>query len=125
MVKSLSPRALSARPFVRNFLTMLGGSAMAKVITLAAAPVISRIFAPEVFGLAAIFTALIFLLTTVATLRYDQAIIVVREDAEARAIVRLTLGQFFYSSVVVSNSQIDVDDGLPFQGENKELRLLL
>lgn len=55
------------------------------------APVISRIFAPDVFGLAAVFTALVFLLTTLATLRFDQAIIVADSDRDVAGLARLTL----------------------------------
>ncbi|MEM9657626.1 MAG: oligosaccharide flippase family protein, partial [Planctomycetota bacterium] len=55
-----------------------------------AAPLLSRLYSPRDFGLMAIFTALTAIGGTLATLRYDHAIPLPKDERSAVALARLT-----------------------------------
>lgn len=58
---------------------------------MAFAPLITRLYGPEAFGLQSLFLAIVSLLATVAALSYPIAIVLPRSDADARGLVRLSL----------------------------------
>jgi len=60
-----------------------GGAVAAHLIAFGSAPVISRLFAPEAFGAAAIFAGIVMVLGTVASLRYESALMLPRRDRDA------------------------------------------
>lgn len=67
----------------RQILVLLGGSGLAQLIALAASPVLSRLYSPEHFGAFALFLSLATLLATVACGRYEYAMLLPAQDAEA------------------------------------------
>ncbi len=82
---------LVRRPFVRNVATVATGAAASQVITMAFAPIVTRLYGPEAYGLQGIFMTVVGLLTTVAALGYPTALVLPRSDADARGIARLSL----------------------------------
>jgi O-antigen/teichoic acid export membrane protein len=72
--------------FTQNVLTMLAGTAAAQAIPILVAPVLTRLYAPEAFGVLAMYTVLVTLGTAVATGRYELAIVLPEGDAEALAL---------------------------------------
>lgn len=79
------------RPFVRNVVTVATGTAASQVVALAFAPLITRLYGPEIFGLQGIFTSVVGLLTTVAAMSYPIAIVLPRCDADAISLAKLSL----------------------------------
>ena len=80
---------LRASTFFRNVATLVSGSALAQLVGLACAPILTRLYTPEEFGLLGIFMAVSAVAATIATLRYDLAIILPRKDASAWSLLRL------------------------------------
>ena len=80
---------LRASTFFRNVATLVSGSALAQLVGLACAPILTRLYTPEDFGLLGIFMAVSAVAATIATLRYDLAIILPRKDASAWSLLRL------------------------------------
>jgi len=76
--------------FVRNVAVVGSGTAGAQAITMAFAPVISRLYSPEAFGLLGTFTAVVAMITPIAALSYPIAIVLPREDSVAKGIARLS-----------------------------------
>jgi O-antigen/teichoic acid export membrane protein len=74
---------------VRNVLKLAGGTAGSQVITVAAAPILTRLYGPESFGVLATFASILALLNVVSSLRYELAIAVAEDDDEAIALVWL------------------------------------
>ena len=62
------------RSFAANVMIIGAGAALGQVASVVAAPVIARLFAPEVFGLAAIYGTICAIVAVVGPLRYDFAI---------------------------------------------------
>lgn len=74
---------LHFRSFLRNTMTLASGSAIAQIIALAVAPIVTRLYSPEDFGLFGIFMAISAILVPIATLRYDLAIILPNKHLSA------------------------------------------
>ncbi len=68
---------------------MTGGSALAAVVTLGAQPVLARLFTPADFGVAETFAALLALAFPIASLRYEDALVLPESDDDARAVWHL------------------------------------
>ena len=66
-----------------------GGTAGSQVITVAAVPILTRLYEPESFGVLATFVSIMALLNVVSSLRYELAIAVPEDDDEAIALVWL------------------------------------
>ena len=86
------------KPFVRNVAVVATGTAGAQVVAIAFAPIITRIYGPDAFGLLGTFMALVAVLVPIAALTYPIAIVLPKEDSEARGIARLSV----YISLVVA-----------------------
>jgi len=78
------------KPFVRNVTIVASGTAAAQVITMAFSPLITRIYGPEAFGLLGIFQSLVAILAPIAALAYPIAIVLPKEDSEAKGLVKLS-----------------------------------
>ncbi|HHH55405.1 MAG TPA: hypothetical protein ENK91_17235 [Bacteroidetes bacterium] len=76
--------------FSRNVLTLMTGTSIAQAIPIAISPILTRIYTPEDFGVFAFFVAMVSLLGVIMTARYEQAILLAKDDKEAMDV--LTLG---------------------------------
>lgn len=76
--------------FVRNVAVVASGTAGAQAITIGFAPVITRLYGPEAFGLLGTFMAIVAVVTPIGALSYPIAIVLPKEDADARGIARLS-----------------------------------
>ncbi|MFE4142770.1 lipopolysaccharide biosynthesis protein [Peribacillus sp. YIM B13472] len=82
---------LSKNNFVRNVLIMISGTAAAQAVTMALSPVITRLYGPEAFGLVGVFIAIVGVFTPIAALTYPLAIVLPKNDRDAKGIIRLSL----------------------------------
>lgn len=87
--------------FSRNVLTLMTGTAIAQAIPIAISPILTRIYAPEDFGVFALYVALSSIMTIIATGRYELAIVVPKKDNEAFDIMLLSIIIAFIVSAVV------------------------
>ena len=62
------------KKFIRNVLTLVGGTAGAQLILLTATPILTRIYTPEDFGVFSIFVSLSIIIGVISALRYDVVI---------------------------------------------------
>lgn len=84
-------KKLTKSKFVRNVAIVATGTAGAQAITMAFAPIITRLYGPEAFGLLGIFMAILAVLTPMAALTYPIAIVLPKEDAEAKGLAKLSI----------------------------------
>jgi O-antigen/teichoic acid export membrane protein len=75
----------------RATLTLLAGGALAQLAPLLLGPFIARLFTPEAMGLYTQFITVAAALAVAASLRYEQALPLTREDRQARALLALSL----------------------------------
>lgn len=72
-------------------LTLVTGATAAQVVVLLARPALTRLYSPEAFGLLGVFVAGAYLLATLATLRYDDAVAVPEADRDGAGLLALAL----------------------------------
>ncbi len=77
--------------FARGVGVLAGGTAGAQLLTVLAAPLLTRLYSPEDFGLLAVYASLLALVSVVASLRYELAIPLPEDDGEAANIAALSL----------------------------------
>ena len=76
--------------FARNVAVVATGTAAAQAITIVFAPLITRLYGPEAFGLLGTFMAVVAVATPVAALAYPIAIVLPRDDRDALGLVWLS-----------------------------------
>ncbi len=75
--------------FLRNTSTLVSGTVIAQLIPILIQPVLRRYYSTELFGTYAVYISLIGILYVITSLRYEQAVIIPKEDSESVKIVSL------------------------------------
>lgn len=78
--------------FGANVLKLSGGAAVAQAITILTLPILSRLFTPAAYGTWQVFSAVVLILSTIACLRYEMAVVLPEQDEEAANVLGLCLG---------------------------------
>lgn len=77
--------------FVSDVLTLAGGTTFAQILTILAAPVLTRLYGPEDFGVWALYISITSIITIIACLRYEYSIMLPESDEEAVNLLGLSL----------------------------------
>ena len=77
--------------FARNVSIVASGTAGAQAITIAFAPIITRLYGPEAFGLLGTFMAITAIMVPIAALTYPTAIVLPKNDQDALGLARLSV----------------------------------
>lgn len=88
MTQTVAARPGGAR---RGALAIVGGTAAGQAVVFLAAPLLSRLYPPEVFGPFAVINAVVLPFATFATMRLDLAVPVPDADEDADGLVTLGL----------------------------------
>ena len=86
--------------FVRNVLKLTAGTTIAQAIPIAISPILTRIYAPDEFGLLALYLAISSILAVVATARYEMAIMMPENQGDAQAVFWLSIMVSFFTCFV-------------------------
>jgi len=78
-------RLLPKNAFARGVSVLVGGTAGAQVLTVLAAPLLTRLYSPEDFGLLAVYVSLLALIGIISSLRYELAIPLPEDEDEGVA----------------------------------------
>ncbi|MBK5940059.1 oligosaccharide flippase family protein [Halochromatium roseum] len=84
-------RLLPKNAFARGVSVLVGGTAGAQLLTVLAAPLLTRLYSPEDFGLLAVYASLLALIGVISSLRYELAIPLPEDDGEAANVAVLSL----------------------------------
>ena len=85
-LKAYIPRKGS---FFANVLTLMTGTALGQGLALAAAPLLTRLYSPEDFGTLAVYVSISAILVSLASLRYDWAILLPEDNQVAANLLVL------------------------------------
>ncbi|MGV8073269.1 MAG: lipopolysaccharide biosynthesis protein [Syntrophobacteraceae bacterium] len=72
-------------------MVLMSGTAFAQVITVAIAPVLTRLYAPAEFGIFGVYTAAVGIVISFVTLRYDQALMLPKSAEEAANLLGISV----------------------------------
>lgn len=86
--------------FKRGFLAVASGTALAHIITLLVAPVLSRLFTPEAYGVLGMFTTVAALLGAIACLRLDAAIVAASPEERTSVAITAVLTLSVFATIV-------------------------
>lgn len=65
---------------------LVSGTIVAQVVGICLTPIITRIFSPEIYGVAAVFTSIVSIIVVISCLRYEMALLLPKEDKDAGAV---------------------------------------
>ena len=105
-------RVLPRSGFGRGVALLAGSSAAAQLIGLAASPFLTRLYAPAGFGVAAQFTAVLGITSTIACLRYELAVPLPEDDADGMSLVVLSSLIAVALSIVIGATAYAFRDGV-------------
>ena len=88
--------------FAENVLKLVTGSAFAQGLSVLVVPIVARLFAPEAFGIAALFASITGIIGAAACLRYELSIMLPKTDEEAVNLFGLSLFFVLIITVIIS-----------------------
>ena len=77
--------------FLAHTLTLMTGTTIAQGLIIASAPILTRLYSPEDFGVMGVFIALSSIIAIVACGRYENAILLPKEDEDAANVLALAI----------------------------------
>ena len=86
-IRALLPK----NAFARGVSVLVGCTASAQILLVLAAPILTRLYTPEDFGLLAVYASLLALIGVISSLRYELAIPLPEDDIEAANVAVLSL----------------------------------
>lgn len=75
--------------FSKNVVTLMTGTAVAQAIPIAVSPILTRLYTPEEFGALGLFLSITSIFVTLASGRYELAIILPKKDSDAINLLAL------------------------------------
>lgn len=84
-------RLLPQSTYARNVLTLMTGTGLAQAIPIAISPILTRLYSPDEFGLFALYMAIVSIAAVLVTGRYEQAILLPRQERDAAHIALLVV----------------------------------
>lgn len=86
---------------IYNVFILVGGTAIGQAITILASPFLTRFYSPEDFGLLATYISILSVLVVIASLRYELAIPLARNNNVASNLLALSLFIVFIFSLII------------------------
>lgn len=123
-VRSLLVR-LPLGTLVRRAATLGTGAAVGQVAVVGATPVLARMYDKADFGVLSVVLAVSGLAVVVASLRYEQAIVVADDDDEASAVAQTSAGLVLASVLLVALLALAGGDALASFTNSEDLRTVL
>lgn len=97
-------KTASGNPFWRHVGALFAGTGASQILTLAAIPFLTKLYEPEEYGTFAAFLAMSMIIGTIATGRYNLAIILPGEDREGASLVTLSTGVTLLCSIIAAGA---------------------
>lgn len=92
---------IKKNPFLINIITLISGTAISQGILFAATPLLTRLYTPEDFGYFSLYAAIVAVITSVASWKYELAIMLPKEEKDAQAILFLSIITTLISTLFV------------------------
>jgi O-antigen/teichoic acid export membrane protein len=95
LMKNKSLEYLSSKlptgDFARNVVTLMTGTTFAQALIILASPILTRLYGPGDYGIAALYTSILAILTVVACWCYQFAIVLPENDEDAANLLALSV----------------------------------
>jgi len=87
--------------FTKNVLTLITGTSFAQALQIASIPILTRLYAPNDFGIFAIYAAIVGILAIIVCGKYDSAIMLPKKDEDAINVMFLSTCLAFLGSFLL------------------------
>lgn len=87
--------------FIANSLILISGTFLAQLIPIFLQPFLRRVFTPKEFGYFAIYTTIVGVLISLSNLKYENAIVVAKEDETANDLLKGGVVISFFFSLFI------------------------
>jgi len=87
--------------YFKNILTLMSGVLLSQIILFFGSLLLTRIFSPEDFGLAALFLSIVNIFTVISTFRYEHSLVLPVSDIDAFDIMSITRKIILFFCVVI------------------------
>ncbi|TLF45506.1 lipopolysaccharide biosynthesis protein [Halomonas urmiana] len=98
-LRGRAKQLITKNGFVHSVSVLASGTAVGQVVTIAASPILTRLYTPEDFGLLAVYTSILGILGVIASLRYQLAIPLPESNEDALNVAVLS---FFVLTVLAA-----------------------
>jgi O-antigen/teichoic acid export membrane protein len=86
---------------LRNLTHLASGTIVAQIVLALSMPLLTRLFAPDAFAIASLFSAAYAFLIPIVTLKYDQAIVLPKAHTSAQALGHMVMRIAAVNSIAV------------------------
>lgn len=97
LLKKLIPHSR----YARNVITLMTGTTLAQAMPIALSPLLTRLYSPEEFGRFALYMAIAMIASIVVTGRYEQAILLPRQDKDGLHIAAFAMSLSILVSAIL------------------------
>jgi len=85
--------------FKKNFLILTSGMLSGRILFFFLAPIVTRLYSPNDFGILAIFASMRYMIVVIGSLKYENAIPLPEEDDKADALFLISLAIIFVFTI--------------------------
>ena len=78
-------------PIIGQIMALVFGTAFSQIISILVYPFLTRLYSPEDFGVLELFVSIFTILSTIACLKYEQAIVTASNDEDAISLTAISL----------------------------------
>lgn len=93
-------KKLKESSFLANVATLISGSLISHGIILVSAPVLTRIYSPQDFGLYGLYTSIVSVLVVIASFKYEAAIMLPKKNKNAQNLLFLSVFIVIFISIL-------------------------
>lgn len=83
-------RGLFRSKFIKNAGKLASGTVLAQLVAFMTIPILSRMYSQEAYGFLAVFSTVVAFISSFATLKYDTALVLPKEDKDAYTLLKLS-----------------------------------
>ncbi len=87
--------------FLKHVIVLAGSTTFSQSLLILVAPILTRLYAPEDFGLLAVLISLLSIAQVVVSLRYEMAIPLAEDNSVATHLLGLSLGLVWFISILL------------------------
>ena len=95
------PDKIRKNVFVFNILTLISGTAISQAILFFATPLLSRIFTPDDFGVFSVYAAIVSIIASVSSWKYELAIMLPEKEKDVQSLLFLSLIATLITAIIV------------------------
>jgi len=82
---------LNSSPFIKNVLTLAGGTGFAQAISIFTAPIVTRIYTPSDYGILGLYMMVTGIVGSFATMQYHNVVIIEKDEDDAKYAMELII----------------------------------